>query len=216
MSTVLCYLVSAVLSYGLCCLNGALTISRLVYHEDVREKGSGNAGLTNFVRVYGTKSAVFVILLDVLKTVVAVLICEWIFGRFVGDSRLGGYWSGLWTTIGHSYPCTEGFRGGKGILCGGTLLMVLDWRMGVVGLGLFAIALLLTRYVSVGSLIATASYPVSTAILFSAERNAPWLIALSTAVAVSIFWSHRANIVRLVHGTESKFSLRGKEKSHET
>lgn len=216
MTTVLCFLASAILSYGLCCLNGALMISRLVYREDVREKGSGNAGLTNFIRIYGTKSAVAVVLVDVLKTVAAVLLSEWLFGRFVGDVRLGAYWAGFWATIGHSYPCTEGFRGGKGVLCGGTLLVLLDWRIAVIGLGLFALTVLLTRYVSLGSLLATLSYPITTAVFFFAEPHAVWLIVFSSAVALSIFWSHRMNIVRLFRGTESKFSLRRKEESHET
>ncbi len=215
MTTVLCFLVTALLSYGLCCMNGALTISRLVYREDVRKKGSGNAGLTNFIRVYGTKAAAFVILLDVMKTLVAVLFSQWLFGRFVGDARLGAYWAGLWTTTGHSYPCTSGFRGGKGILCGGTLLAILDWRIAVIGFGLFFAAVLLTRYVSLGSILATVSYPVSTALFFSAEPNFLWLMILSTVVAASVIWSHRANIVRLVRGTENKFTLRRKEKSYE-
>ena len=211
MTKTICFLLTAVCSYGICCLNGALLISRLVYREDVRKKGSGNAGLTNFIRVYGTKSAVFVVLVDVMKTVIAVIFSRWIFGRFVGDALLGAYWSGLWTTIGHSYPCTEGFRGGKGILCGGTLLVLIDWRIAVIGLGLFALAVLLTRYVSLGSLLATLSFPITTAIFFSAEPHAPWLIALSSAVAASIFWSHRTNIVRLIRGTESKFTLHKKD-----
>ncbi len=211
MTKMLCFILAAALSYGICCLNGALLISRLVYREDVRKKGSGNAGLTNFIRVYGTKSAVFVVLVDVMKTVIAVLFSEWIFGRFLGDARLGAYWSGLWTTIGHSYPCTEGFRGGKGILCGGTLLVLIDWRLAVIGFGLFALVVLLTRYVSLGSLIATASFPAATAIFFSAEPNTRWYVLLSLLVAASIFWSHRSNIVRLIRGKESKFTLHRKD-----
>lgn len=215
MATPVLFLITAIISYGFCCLNGALLVSRILYREDVREKGSGNAGLTNFIRVYGTRAAWLVILVDVLKTVAAVLVSEWFFTRFFGDARLGAYWSGFWATIGHSYPCTEGFRGGKGILCGGTLLVLIDWRMGLIALGLFAVILLATRLVSLGSLLATLTYPICTAAFFSEEQHALWLIVLSFAVTASVFWSHRMNILRLLKGEERKFSLHRKEKDHE-
>ena len=216
MARTVCFLLAAVFSYGVCCLNGALLISRIVYHEDVRKQGSGNAGLTNFLRVYGAKSAVFVVLVDVLKTVAAVLVSRWLFGRFVGDALLGAYWAGFWAAIGHSYPCTEGFRGGKGILCSGTLLVLLDWRIAAIGLGLFALTVLVTRYVSLGSLLATLSFPITTAIFFADEPHATWLIVLASAVAASIFWCHRTNLVRLLRGQENQFKLRKKDKSDAT
>ena len=141
----------AVLSYLLGCINGAIATSHIFYHDDVRRHGSGNAGLTNFYRNYGAKCAPMVIAFDMLKAVGAVLLGNYFLGYLLGWGAAGKYFGALFCVIGHMFPVFYGFKGGKGILCSGTLLLLLDWRIALVGWGAFVVLWLTTRYVSLGS-----------------------------------------------------------------
>lgn len=134
----------AVLSYLLGCINGAIATSHIFYHDDVRRHGSGNAGLTNFYRNYGAKCAPMVIAFDMLKAVGAVLLGNYFLGYLLGWGAAGKYFGALFCVIGHMFPVFYGFKGGKGILCSGTLLLLLDWRIALVGWGAFVV-LWLTR-----------------------------------------------------------------------
>ena len=191
----------AVLSYLLGCINGAIATSHLFYHDDVRRHGSGNAGLTNFYRNYGAKCAPMVIAFDMLKAVGAVLLGNYFLGYLLGWGAAGKYFGALFCVIGHMFPVFYGFKGGKGILCSGTLLLLLDWRIALVGWGVFAALWLTTRYVSLGSVAAAASFPFMTYFIF---RDAV-TTALGTCIALLVLWAHRSNIKRLLSGTESKF-----------
>ena len=195
------YLYAAVAAYLCGCFNGALFTSRLFFHDDVRTHGSGNAGLTNFYRTYGAKCALMVIAFDMLKALGAV----WLGGRFLGVllgwGVAGKYFAALFCVIGHMFPIFYAFKGGKGILCSGTLLLLLDWRIALVGWGVFAALWLTTRYVSLGSVAAAASFPFMTYFIF---RDAV-TTALGTCIALLVLWAHRGNIKRLLNGTESKF-----------
>ena len=104
--------------------------------------------------------------------------------------------------IGHIFPAFYSFKGGKGILCSGTLLLLLDWRIAAVGWGLFALLWLTTRYVSLGSVSGAVSFPVTTLIFCPGNRI---VFALSLLIAALVIWAHRQNIRRLLHGTESRF-----------
>ena len=125
----------AVLSYLLGCINGAIATSHIFYHDDVRRHGSGNAGLTNFYRNYGARCAPMVIAFDMLKAVGAVLLGNYFLGYLLGWGAAGKYFGALFCVIGHMFPVFYGFKGGKGILCSGTLLLLLDWRIALVGWG---------------------------------------------------------------------------------
>lgn len=199
-------LAAAVIAYFCGCLNGAILTSKLFYHEDVRHHGSGNAGLTNFYRCYGARYAPLVILCDMLKAVAAVLVGRWLF-TLLGFPLLGEYFAALFCVIGHMFPVTAQFKGGKGILCSGTLLLMLDWRIALAGWGLFLLLWLTTRYVSLGSVAAAVSFPISTFFCFRTLV----LTVLSLLIAGLVLWAHRGNIVRLVQGKESKFRWHGKE-----
>ncbi len=155
-------LVTVLLGYFFGCLNGSVMVSRFIIGDDVRQHGSGNAGLTNFYRTYGAKYAMGVILFDMGKTVAACLLGGTMLGHLFGDRALGVLLAGLGCELGHMFPVFFGFKGGKGILCGGTLVWLLDWRIGLIAWGLFAALWLLTKYVSLGSVCATASMPVTT------------------------------------------------------
>jgi len=210
MTTAIVLLVSAAAAYFLGCINGAILISRAIFHEDVRQKGSGNAGLTNFYRNYGARGVLGVIAIDMLKAAAAVLIAKYLFSFALQQPVLGAYWGGLWVILGHSYPCTFQFKGGKGILCAGMMLILLDWRIAVVGFGAFFAGVLLSGYISLGSILAIISFPLTTWWVFHEEPLFPWILAIGLAAAASTFWSHRSNVKRLLTGSENKFHFHKK------
>ena len=212
----------AVISYFCGCFNGAVIVSKYILRDDVRNHGSGNAGLTNFYRTFGGPLTFVVILTDVLKAVVAILIAVKIGGgydpRIMPDFPLNGatvayyvvlfkYWAGLFCLLGHMFPCMFHFKGGKGILSGGTIAIMIDWRIALVVWGGFLILAVLTRYVSLGSVWAGASFPVATWFVYQ-----DWVITLlGLLLGGLVVYMHRANIKRLLSGTENKFSLRKKK-----
>lgn len=202
MSNLFAAAVVLLVSYFLGCINGSVMTSHFVIHDDVRQHGSGNAGLTNFYRTYGAKYALMVIAFDMGKTFVACLIGGYMFHSLLGDWTLGLLIAGIGCELGHMFPVFFGFRGGKGILSGGTIVLMLDWRVALVAWGLFVVLWLSTKYVSLGSIAATASMPVTTFFVFS--HNVLYTV-LSAAIAALVIWCHRGNIQRLLSGTEKKF-----------
>ena len=190
------------LSYFFGCFNGSFMVSHFIIRDDVRKHGSGNAGLTNFYRTYGAKSALLVIACDMGKTVAACLLGSFFFRCLGWDGTLGTLLAGLGCELGHIFPVFYGFRGGKGILSGGTLVLLLNWRVAAVAWALFLLLWLTTRYVSLASITATCSAPIT--VYFVYGHN--WLYTgLCLAVAALVVWCHRENIQRLLHGTEKKF-----------
>ena len=205
----------AVVSYCLGCFNGAVVVSRYILRNDVRNHGSGNAGLTNFYRVFGGPLTLVVILSDVIKAVLAVLFAVFIAGHISPELvPLAKYWAGTFCLLGHMYPCTFQFRGGKGILSGGAVAIMMgmdpgnpySWCIPVVVWVGFAVLAVATRYVSLGSCWAGFSFPFVSAFVYQDQL----ITLLSVVVGGLILWKHRANIVRLIKGTESKFSLHKK------
>ena len=196
----------AIVSYFLGCFNGAVIVSKYILRDDVRTHGSGNAGLTNFYRTFGGPLTAVVILCDVLKAVIAVLIGAWIFGM-MGNALLGKYWAALFCLLGHMFPCMFHFKGGKGILSGGTIALMIDWRIALVVWGGFLILTVLTRYVSLGSLWAGASFPFISWYCYPD----PLIVVLAFACGGLVVWQHRANLKRLLNGTETTFSLHHKK-----
>ena len=190
------------LSYFFGCFNGSFMVSHFIIRDDVRKHGSGNAGLTNFYRTYGAKYALLVIACDMGKTVAACLLGSFLFRCLGWDGTLGTLLAGLGCELGHIFPVFYGLRGGKGILSGGTLVLLLNWRVAAVAWALFLLLWLTTRYVSLASITATCSAPIT--VYFVYDHN--WLYTgLCLAVAALVVWCHRENIQRLLHGTEKKF-----------
>ena len=198
----LSWLILLLLGYFLGCLNGSVMVSHFIIRDDVRQHGSGNAGLTNFYRTYGAKYAVGVILIDMGKTVVACLLGGAMFNHLFGDWALGVLLGGLGCELGHMFPVFFGFKGGKGILSGGTLVWLLNWRVALIAWGLFAALWLLTRYVSLGSVSAAVSMPIST--WFFCGHSLLYTV-LGAVIAALVVWCHRDNIRRLLKGQERKF-----------
>ena len=212
-ATLLASLVILLLGYFLGCLNGSVMVSHFIIKDDVRQHGSGNAGLTNFYRTFGGPLTFVVILTDVLKAVVAILVGASLFSGIAVDvawvpyfTILGKYWSALFCLLGHMFPCMFHFKGGKGILSGGTIALMMDWRIALVVWGGFLILAIVTRYVSLGSVWAGASFP------FISWYCYPYfsIVVLAFIIGGLVVWQHRGNIRRLLHGNENKFSLHPK------
>ena len=189
------------------CFNGAVIVSKYILRDDIRTHGSGNAGLTNFYRTFGGPLTLGVISCDVLKAILAIWIASDIVNTPSEAVNLAKYWAGLWCLLGHMFPCMFHFKGGKGILSGGTIAIMIDWRIALVVWGGFLLLAVLTKYVSLGSLWAGASFP------FISWYCYPYLavVVLAFLIGGLVVWQHRANIRRLLAGTESKFSLHKKK-----
>ena len=194
--------ITVLLGYFLGCLNGSVMVSHFIIKDDVRQHGSGNAGLTNFYRTYGAKYALGVILFDMGKTVIACLLGGFLLKNAMQDWTLGVLIGGLGCELGHMFPVFFGFKGGKGILSGGTLVWLLDWRVALIAWGLFAALWLATKYVSLGSVSAAVSMPIAT--WFFCGHSALYT-ALAAVIAALVVWCHRENIRRLARGEERKF-----------
>ena len=187
-----------------------MVVSRYILRDDVRNHGSGNAGLTNFYRTFGGPLTLVVILSDAVKAVVAVLFAMWIAGSISPELiTLSKYWAGLFCLLGHMFPVTFQFRGGKGILSGGTIALMMDWRVALVVWGGFLILAIVTRYVSLGSCWAGLSFPFVTWFVYQDEL----ITVLAVIIGGLILWKHRGNMVRIVQGTESKFALHKKKEA---
>ena len=210
--------ISAVAAYFLGCFNGAVIVSKYILRDDVRTHGSGNAGLTNFYRTFGGPLTAVVILTDVLKAVLAVLLSRWLmfhgFTIFLSAASttalydaIAKYWAGLFCLLGHMFPVMFKFKGGKGILSGGTIAIMIDWRIALVVWGGFLILAVLTRWVSLGSIWAGASFPFATWFVY----HDLILLLLGIFIGGLVVWKHRGNLKRILSGTESRFSLHHKK-----
>ena len=198
--------ITVLIGYLLGNLNGAVCISNLVAHEDVRNQGSGNAGLTNFIRNYGAASSLSVILIDGGKAALACLAGGLMmepYGMFLEGMAIGG----LAVMVGHDFPALLGFKGGKGILSGCIIAFTIDWRIGLLILGVFLAAYLLTQYVSLGSVLASSAFGIGFVIF---HHNNLTVMLCGVVMSILAVYMHRGNIVRLVQGKERKTNLFGK------
>ena len=209
LGAILALLVIAVGAYFLGCSNGAVIISKYILHDDVRSHGSGNAGLTNFFPTFGGPWTLGVIAIDVGKAVLAVWlgVQAFHFASWPGLEVYGKYAAAMFCLLGHIFPCMFGFKGGKGILSGGTIALMLDWRLALLVWGAFLLLAVLTRYVSLGSVFAAAAFPLGTWLFVSGD---PIIIAIAAFLGVLVLWMHRGNIKRLLTGTENKLSFHKK------
>lgn len=201
---------TALFSYLLGNLNGAILLSRLVEKDDVRRHGSGNAGFTNFFRNYGKATSLLVILIDGAKTALSCLLGAFLLGKY-GLGTEGMLLGGLCATLGHDFPAFLGFRGGKGIVCGFMTALVTDWRIGLILLALFAVTYLSTKYVSLASLLCAVGFLVLFPLFYPGKSL---VILLSAVMALLAIFLHRENLKRLLKGQERKtdfFQKKGTE-----
>ncbi len=181
-------------------LNGAVSMSVLLGKDDIRNHGSGNAGLTNFMRRFGPTSGLLVVGIDMIKTVLACLVGKHLLAAYdLADEGL--MLGAVAVTLGHDFPALLGFKGGKGVLCGAAIALVADWRCGLLVIGVFALSLWLTRWVSLSSILGSLTFCVSFGIL---HRQTPFVAVAGILLGLWIVFMHRSNIKRLANGTEKK------------
>ena len=195
-----------VIGYFLGCIQTAYFIGKQS-NIDISKKGSGNLGTTNTVRVLGIKKGLFTFFCDVLNSAAAFYICAFLFKQ---NPVIAGFYGSAGAILGHDFPFFHGFKGGKGIAA------MLGMMLGVfpfpaLAVYIIAIAILLTGYVSVTSLVLSVLIPVSLHIWNYPSE----VVILTSALAVLAFIQHRANIKRLLNGTESRFDIIGKLKGKE-
>ena len=200
-------LITALSCYFLGNHNGAIVVSQLM-HDDVRSHGSGNAGLTNFIRNYGGGRAVLVIAIDVLKAVLGCLLARMMLEPY-GLGLEGAVLGGVSVMLGHDFPALQGFRGGKGILSGWFISLMIDWRVFVLIAVVFFTAYFLTQYVSLASVLSAAAFGAGFVIWH--WGNVPVIIGTVFMSLLTIF-QHRGNIARLISGQERKTNLFAKGK----
>lgn len=189
-------------------LNGAVSISTLM-KDDVRAHGSGNAGLTNFIRNYGNTKALYVVAVDAVKAILSCLITGLLlkpYGLYLEGVMIGG----AAVMIGHVFPVLLGFRGGKGILSGLFIAAVADWRIAVLIAVIFFTAYFITRYVSLSSILAAVGFGVGFCVL---HHNSLVVMLLGLVMPALTIFMHRSNIARLLSGKETKTDLFKKGKS---
>lgn len=218
------FLLAFFISYILGSLNSAVIITKIFTKGgDIRMMGSGNAGFTNVLRSVGKLPAVLTIIFDVLKSVAAVAIGGWIFmmlsaGMTDSDAviRVGKYLCGLFCIIGHSFPVFFKFRGGKGIVTAASMMLVADWRVFLVILATFLIVFVLSKIISLGSIISACMFPVYTIgfclVDFFFFGYPGWYVYECTVTAfiitVFVIIKHSSNIKRLIRGEEKKISAK--------
>lgn len=198
--TITNFLMIAASSYLLGSFNSAIVICFLTLHKDIRSYGSGNAGLTNAYRTMGAGKTAAVLVGDILKTLIAVGIG----GALCGP--LGKLIAGIFVILGHVFPVYFGFRGGKGVLAGATMLAMFDWRIFLIACVFFFASVGITRWVSLGSILGAICFPVGTWIFY----HDTVITIIAACMSAAVIFMHRSNIKRILNGTENKFSAHGK------
>lgn len=208
------YIIIAVIAYLIGSINFSIILSKKMAGFDIREKGSGNAGTTNMLRAVGKKAAVITLICDILKGVVSILIAV-LAGKIVKnlDNALLVQLAGIFVIIGHTFPIFFKFKGGKGIATSLGVLLMINWQIGLICL-IFALVLMaLTKMVSVGSIAAAILFPILVAFIdqnyIVPTSNSNWsYLVFSIIVALLVIFNHRANVQRILNGTENRLSFK--------
>lgn len=218
-------LIIILLSYLAGSIPSSIILSKIAKGIDIREYGSGNAGGTNVMRVLGWKYGILVILLDALKgTFAVVIIARLFYGPLpfenispFDDFTLVQVIAGVAAVIGHVWTVFAGFKGGKGIATAlGMLIIIITIDM-LIAVGVFVLVVLISRYVSLGSLLAAISIPLTLIVrenVFHVDITGyntllPFVIFLT----LFVIYTHRKNVIRIFNGTENKLSFKKKKKS---
>ncbi|MBR2848131.1 MAG: glycerol-3-phosphate 1-O-acyltransferase PlsY [Clostridia bacterium] len=205
---VLAFLAITILPYLLGSCNFSIIISKMLYHEDIRTFGSGNAGMTNMLRTYGVGAAAATLVTDAAKAVISALLGRLVFGV------IGAYIAGLACVLGHIYPVFYKFKGGKGVVTAAITILMTNWKVGLVLIGMFVILVGFTKYISLGSVMCCLIYPLVLDRMNRIEQfPAPQIVMIfALAITVVIVLKHTSNIKRLISGTENKLSFTKKDR----
>ena len=201
------YITVIIAAYVIGSINFAVIISRKIAGFDVREKGSKNAGTTNILRTVGKKAAIITLLCDILKGVVAVLIA--ILVKYIWKDinvQTLKYLAGIAVIIGHTYPIFFEFRGGKGVATSIGVLLMLNWKIGLICLIFGLIVIAITKMVSLGSMTGAVLFPIIS--IFMQENIKFIQVILCFFITAIVIFNHRTNIKRLKEGKENKLSFK--------
>ena len=208
----LIYVIMAIIAYAIGSISFSVIISRKMAGFDVREKGSGNAGSTNMLRSVGKKAALLTLVCDILKGVVAIGIALIVAKT---NPELNGailaQIAAFFVVVGHTFPIFFEFRGGKGVATSLGVILLINWKIGLICLTFALILMILSKMVSLGSISAAILFPVLTLFItdcYIVEGN---YVIFGIIMAVFIAYNHRSNIKRLLNGTENKISFKKKE-----
>ena len=194
------FLLCAVIAYLLGSLNFGTIISKYKFNDDVRDHGSGGSGMTNMMRTYGRTAAGFTFFGDFIKAVISVMIAMLLCGE------MGGYVAGFFCAVGHAFPVFFKFKGGKSIAVSAGMILCLSPLVFVILIVVFVILVLGTKYISLGSISCMLIYPL---ILNRLTTDPNFIVTIfSMLLAALVIFLHRANIKRLLEGTENKFSFK--------
>lgn len=207
----------AIISYLLGSCNFGVIISKSLKKEDIRESGSGNAGTTNMMRTYGKTLGILTIIGDIAKVFVAIWLAfkimsveetKMIFDRISDNPQyVLKSFAGLFAVAGHIFPCFFKFKGGKGVATSGGMVIMIDWRIALILFAIFVLTILITRYVSLGSIIMAVLYPVFMG-LFHKDAG---LVIISLVFTLIVVTAHRENIKKLINHTENKIESKNKK-----
>lgn len=207
----------AVVAYFLGSVNFSIILTRLYKQDDIRNYGSGNAGMTNVLRVVGKKAALYTFIFDFLKCVVSVLIGLFVFTTLCKNlyvnmeyANFGKYIAGFACMMGHNFPVYFNFRGGKGVVTACALIAVVDWRVFIFVIATFGISFLIKKTISLSSILAAAMYPIATFFVtyfldYRVSVELDYLIAvtaISLLIGLTVIIKHKDNIKRILNGTE--------------
>ena len=205
------YIIVTIIAYLLGSISFSVIFSKKMAGFDVREKGSGNAGTTNVLRTVGKKASIITLICDVLKGVVAILVA-YIAGLILKDSvdkALLIQLAGLAVIIGHTFPIFFGFKGGKGIATALGVLLITNWNIGLICLVFALVLMIITKMVSLGSLAAAVLFPILIIFMphtsYLVDGN---YIIYGILIAAIVIFNHRANVKRLLTGTENKIDFK--------
>lgn len=217
----LCYIIMFVVPYLLAGINASIIVAKIKTGKDIRTMGSGNAGLTNTLRVLGKGAAGIVLLGDVSKAAIAVLVVRLSFMYVGGVNTMDPASNMTWVEfmavfmaiVGHCFPLYYGFKGGKGVLAAISAIFVLDWRIACILLGIFIVLVAITRYVSLGSCVASSCFCIAAPLFgYFADRDPAFIVngIIAAFCGGLIVFRHRTNIKRLVTHTEKKLGEKAK------
>lgn len=201
---------AAIVAYLIGSINSSILISRIVTGKDIRQSGSGNAGATNMLRTMGKKYGVITLLIDVFKGVLAILLARLAMNVWE-TAAYCDYIAGVCVVLGHNFPIFFGFKGGKGVATSLGVVLMLDWRIGLIVLAAALLVMVLTRYVSLGSVIAAVVFAVLEVVKMCTSNEFE-IIKLVCVIILSglLVIRHHANIGRLIKGTENKLGSKKK------
>lgn len=192
-------------------ISGGYVVGR-IYHTDVRKHGSGNLGATNVQRTLGWKAAAITFAVDVLKVILPVLVVRYLlfpqYAPYSYENQLLVLYIAFGAVIGHNFPMTLNFHGGKGVACLAATILMFDWRMAIPEIIIFVLVVAITKYVSVGSILVSLFFFGWIVLVHNATLH---MALIAVAFPVSVIFMHRSNIKRLLQGTENKIGSKKKE-----